>query len=295
MNINNEYYLSQNKISPDIWIFEKPEISTLKEKIYSNGTSIKNISDIKLNRGITTGLNKAFIIDEYIFKNLIKQDKNNEKIIKPVLRGKDFDKWKINYQNKYIICTKNGIDVKKEYPVIYNYLSNFENKLSKRYDQGNHWSNLRNCTYYNDFENKKIISQRVCKHPNFSLSNNKEYLLDSSIFIILNNENKYILEYLLMILNSNITEWYLKRIGHKLGTTGFLLSNQYMNQLIIPKLTLNEQKNIKTKVLELIKLKENEIHNQTKIKIIEKEFNEITYNLFNLTESEKQLIENDLK
>ena len=40
-----------------------------------------------MKRGLQTGLNEAFIIDANVRNELIDEDSNNEKFIKPVLRA----------------------------------------------------------------------------------------------------------------------------------------------------------------------------------------------------------------
>src|SRR5690606_11608047 len=45
--------------------------------------------DIKINFGIKTGYNEAFIIDKLKYEELINQDLNNKEILRPILRGRD--------------------------------------------------------------------------------------------------------------------------------------------------------------------------------------------------------------
>ncbi len=295
--INKEYYFKQSHISSDVWTFEKPEIYELKEKILKDNLLIKDIKEIKLFYGIKTGYNKAFIIDENIKESLIEQEKKDSKILKPVLRGKDIEKYKINYKNLYLICSKDGINVKKEYPIIYTYLKQYKKNLVKRSDQGTHYTNLRTCKYYDEFMKPKLIWQRVCKKPNFVLDNKQNfYIIDSMVFLTLDDYSTYLLEYLLMILNSNVIEWYLKRIGHKLGKSGFLLSNQYMEQLPIPYTSLENQRYFKQEVLKLIELKKGDDNRNSKlISECENNLNTKVYELFNLTSEEVNIIEKELK
>ena len=117
------------------------------------------------------------------------------------------------------------------------------------------------------------------------------------VFMTLTNENRLLLEYLLMILNSNVIEWYLKRIGHKLGKNGFLLSNQYMKQLPIPIIPIEKQIEFKSIVLNLIELKNKVSSNDklnNKINELEHSLNKIIYQLFDLNKNEIELIEKDL-
>ena len=69
---------------------------------------IGDIPDIKINNGIKTGYNKAFVIDKKTKDDLIAKDENNAQIIKPVLRGRDILRWKVNFEEKYLIKIVNA-------------------------------------------------------------------------------------------------------------------------------------------------------------------------------------------
>ena len=64
----------------------------------------KNIWDIQFFSGITSGLNEAFYMDqttnEYKLLNL---DKNNNEIIKPLLRGKDIKRYTYQFEDIYML------------------------------------------------------------------------------------------------------------------------------------------------------------------------------------------------
>ena len=119
--VGEEYYMKQAKLNSDSFIFNSPEIIDLRDKIFKNGEMIKNL-DIQINYGIKTGCNDAFIIDEETKNRLVSEDLNNKDIIKPLLRGRDINKWKISYKNLYLIHSIDGLDTNKKYPTIYNFL-----------------------------------------------------------------------------------------------------------------------------------------------------------------------------
>ena len=84
--VDNEFELEQIKLNDNYWCFEKPEVLDLKDKINKTGTPLKNISGLKFYRGILTGYNPAFVIDEKTKNNLIDEDFRNKDIIKPFKR-----------------------------------------------------------------------------------------------------------------------------------------------------------------------------------------------------------------
>ena len=69
------------------WAILSPAELNLKRKIEDIGKPLKDW-DINIYRGIITGCNEAFIIDEAKREQLIDQTQSQLKIIKPLLRGK---------------------------------------------------------------------------------------------------------------------------------------------------------------------------------------------------------------
>ncbi|WDL69954.1 hypothetical protein IP364_00280 [Helicobacter winghamensis] len=80
----------------------------------------------------------------------------------------------------------------------------------------------------------KISWQRVTQEPSFIMESDY-YLLDSMAF--LTSKSKERLLYILGFLNSKTIFYYFKNIGHLYADKGFLLSNQYVEKLPIPKIT----------------------------------------------------------
>ena len=103
---------------------------TIKEKIRIKGTQLKKLN-YKIFRGVLTGLNDAFIINENTKKQIIKKDKNSAKIIKKVLRGRDIFSYKINDPKLWLIFTKQGIDISK-FPAIEEHLTKFKSDLKPK-------------------------------------------------------------------------------------------------------------------------------------------------------------------
>ena len=143
IQVNNEYYMDQNRLSKDLWSFTNPRIFDLKDKIINKSTLLKDLK-IDMKYGLKTGFNKAYVIDYETYKNLISLNKNNAQIIKPILKGTDIDKFKIEFKNRYLIIVKHwqGEKLKDNYPDIYDYLIQYEDKLKQRGQVKNgqhHW------------------------------------------------------------------------------------------------------------------------------------------------------------
>lgn len=113
VEFNNKFFVNQDRLDEKSWSFEPPEILDLKDKINSKGIKLGSIKGLKINNGIQTGFNKAFIIDDETKNKLASSDSKNKDIIKPVLTGKNIKKWGIKYDNKFLILSKIGNYIKK--------------------------------------------------------------------------------------------------------------------------------------------------------------------------------------
>ncbi|MEO0041224.1 MAG: hypothetical protein RL329_672, partial [Bacteroidota bacterium] len=152
----NQILIEQEKLKPELWLLENDSKAALKLWIETNSQTIENTKSIAVYRGVTTGYNPAFIIDEDTRKALIKGDAKNDEIIKPLLQGRNIRKWVFLNSEYYLLQTDFDLDVPKVYPMIYNHLkNNFESELIIRSDKGKNWWNLRSCKYYSEFEKEK--------------------------------------------------------------------------------------------------------------------------------------------
>ena len=227
--VNDEYYLDQNRLNSNSFTFNSLEYLNLREKIVNQGILIKNL-DIQINFGIKTGFNEAFIIDEFTKNRLIEEDSKNEEIIKPLLKGRDINKWKIIFKDLYLIHSFDGLNTKKKYPSIFKYLSHYEEKLKNRSDKGKYWYNLRACKYDNLFEKEKILYAEIVPEPRF-VYDNDGFFMEATGFML--NSTTINLKYLVALLNSNLLFWYFKDIGYNLGGKGFRYKKIFIEQLPI--------------------------------------------------------------
>ena len=159
VKVNNRFHLDQTRLNEDSWVFERPEVLDLKDKINKQGTKIKDINGINIYYGIKTGFNEAFIITKEIKDKLIQSDPKNKEIIKPILRGRDIKKWTINYQELYLLYIPWNFPI-NDYPVIKDYLLRFKPSLERRPEVKSgrvNWYALSRYAsdYYGEFEKPK--------------------------------------------------------------------------------------------------------------------------------------------
>ncbi|MBU4487251.1 MAG: Eco57I restriction-modification methylase domain-containing protein, partial [Candidatus Delongbacteria bacterium] len=213
--IDNNFIIL-NDLSEDSWIILSKEEFRIKRKIERIGTPLKNW-DVKINYGIKTGFNEAFIIDGKKKDELIKSDPKSAEIIKPILRGRDIKRYKAEFADLWLLFIpwhfplhKNSSiqgasiqaenEFKRQFPLIYKHLFEYKEDLCKRNQAETgiryEWYAMQRCanTYYEEFEKEKIVwgniaySSSFIFEPKKALINAPANLLTSS-----NDDIKYIL------------------------------------------------------------------------------------------------------
>ena len=250
--------------------------------------------DIKINYGIKTGYNEAFIIDEETKERLIKEDKNSAEIIKPLLRGRDIDKYIYHNNGLYLINTHNGIKEKnippiniKDYPAIKKHLDKYYKQLEKRQDKVETPYNLRNCAYLEEFEKDKIVWTPVNGIYSFAYVEAGYYFNNSLFMITDNNNDTNKLKYLLAILNTATLKFGslitpLTEVGQY--TYG---SKEFMQTVPIPEADSKTKNNITKLVDDIIMLKKQDKDTTA----LEKKIDEIVYSLYGLSDEEVKVVE----
>jgi len=200
-------YVDSNSIecvfeTNETWIIADDSIRHLRKKISSIGTPLMKW-DININYGIKTGCDKAFFVSTDTRNAIIsscesKEEKiRTEAIIRPMLQGKNIRKFGIEWTNKWMINTHNGVKGKlrrinvDEYPAIKSHLDEYYSRLANRSDKGDTPYNLRNCAYIMEFDKPKIIYPETTKFMPFYLDE-KSFLTTKTCFIMVGEHISYL-------------------------------------------------------------------------------------------------------
>ena len=189
------------------WMLVRADEIKILNKIRENSITLAGYCKDKMRRGVTTGLNEAFIIGAETRDHLIAEDPKSAEIIKPCIVGDDIRKYEIQFRERYLIFTRRGVDV-EQYPAIKQYLNQYRAELEPKKSRaekhgrkvGNYrWYEIQDTTaYYTEFESPKIIYPIIAKEPRFTLDLDN-YFVNDKCFII--PQHDY---YLLALLNSRL-------------------------------------------------------------------------------------------
>lgn len=281
----NQFFYEQGSLNSQNWNLISKEKLKLLNKLSQKFPSLESLN-CQINLGLATGANDVFIIDEVKKAELIRQDAKNEEIIKPILRGRDIQKYVYDFANLYIILSRNEINIEKEYPTLYQYFDSFGQKFKERGAKGRHWTNLRAASFYDDFKLEKIIWIELSDKGRFALCTEEICLLNSAYFLIPPKELE--IKYLLGILNSKLIEFYLKSTANTsgVGTTRWI--NIYIKNFPIPVIPKTEQFAITEKVEQILSLKKADKEADTSS--LEKEIDTLVFALYGLEAAEVDLI-----
>ena len=256
-NSINDYLNTKRIVLYDLdkesWVIVDSDDFEIKNQIVKNGIQLKEW-DIEFYRGFLTGFNDAFFIDKEKKEELIRLEPKCEKIIKPLLRGRNICKFNYKFDDLFVIFIPwhfplNGDTAisgsslkaenafKNEYPIVFKHLLGFKDELSKRNKSETgiryEWYALQRpaATFAEEFEKEKLVWLSISDKPAFALDNRKMFVT-APAYIMTSKCNKY----LLTMLNSKAMEWYLDKVSSSTGQGTNQWSKIFVEQLPIPKL-----------------------------------------------------------
>ena len=188
------------------WVILSPIEASIKRKIEAVGTPLSEW-DISINYGIKTGCNEAFIIstarrDEILAacRDEAERERTAE-LIRPILRGRDIKRYGYEWAELWLIATfpSRHYDI-EQYPAVRDYLLSFgREKLEQtgatyirdgqefkaRKKTNNQWFETQDSiSYWEDFEQPKIIFQEIVQGSQFFLDSAGEFLCNDTCRII---------------------------------------------------------------------------------------------------------------
>ena len=280
----NEFNVTASLSSPD-----------LSAKLEAIGTQLGMLEHI--HSGITTGYDRALLIDGGTRKHLLAEDPNSRELIKrsPRISRKWIcePKYLIGILSSHIkqwpwshISSESAAEriFEKEYPAIHAHLSRHTNGLKKR-------SKTVQGKFYWEMSNKRLDptpKRSEIIYPQYPTSmqavyDSSEGIPTSSFHIIPTTDLS-----LLAILNSNCFQWYAKINYSKSINNQLTLTKRNMQKFPIAPRTEDQKAEISHIVQRIL-----EASNSPNVPNLEEEINMLVYDLYELTPAEIALIEEE--
>lgn len=287
--------------------------SLLMRKIETIGKPLKEWN-VTINYGIKTGFNEAFIIDTAKRDELIASDPKAAEIIKPMLRGRDVQRYATNWAGQWMIATFPSLKISiDEYPAVKEYLESFGKRLEQSGEKGsrkkssNKWFETQDqISYWQNFDKPKIIWGHIADRAKFTYDESG-ILANQKNFIMICENPKY----LSAILNSKMIEWYFSKIAVTTGE-GTLQWDKYkvellpiaiaddeaafinlVDEILSAKETLKKYKKHFDSLNAIDKIEIKEATEKLEARVIEceKEIDVMVYALYGLSEDEIKIVE----
>jgi len=232
---------------------------------------------------------------------------------KPLLKGDDVHRYQTLETSKIVIFPYKKIvdennhekailytekELKQNFPNGYAYLKECESILrdreSGKFNIDGEWFQFGRKQGILGAEDKKLIQPDISMGCNFTFDKDGEYYMTTTLYgYVKHSHIKESYKYYLAILNSNLLWWYLIKTGTTLANGFFRFKPDYINSFPLP-----ESKDIyKIKALEsladeITKAKKKNPKSDTKK--LETQIDELVYQLYDLTEEEIKIIENEI-
>jgi len=303
-NILNKHLLNISYVSESPWTIIKRAEQSIKNKINHYGKQLKEW-DLKINFGIKTGYNEAFIINKEKRDKLVSKDPNSDEIIRPILRGRGIEKYFTVWDGGYIISTFPSLNIDiNNYGSIKEYLESFLPKLEQsgkefinglgkkektRKKTSNKWFETQDqIGFINEFSKEKIIWKRIGSQLRFSYSDKEIYCLDSTC--IATGEK---IKYLTALLNSKLCSYQLFENSPRTGMGDLIISVQALEPLVVHYPTSHEEKLFDKIITQIIKVKRKNIN--ADILIFENRIDLMVFKLYSLTYDECKIIDPEIE
>ncbi len=230
LSIPSRRHLIRQSLLPDDrpWTFLPSDLQEIMDWIFTVGTPLKELK-VMIYYGIKTGYNKAFLIPTAVRNKLVNKNPRNAEIIVPIITGRCINRYHLSWNERWLILSKDGLNLSEHYPDVLAWLSQFKPTLKKRTDQGRYWFNLRPCRYYHEFQKPKITWKEIAMKPSF-FYDASGLLTDATTFILTGPDAT---KALCAVLNSIVSWFAIQQLGTTLAPTTLRYKREYTFNLPI--------------------------------------------------------------
>jgi hypothetical protein len=223
--VSHSKTIALTMLRDEAWTLDDPRIQRLLERIRRSGVPLKEFCKSSPMYGVKSGFNEAFYLDQAGRDRLVSEHARSAELIKPLLRGRDIDRWRPRRLDTFIILTRRGMDI-HDYPAIQRHLMKYRSSLEHRASE-QEWFELQASPgddFVHAMSQPKIVYQEIQFHSWFSLDT-AGACLNNKVFMLPTNDLA-----LLGVLCSPLMWWYLTRTlphmkDEALCPAGFLMED----------------------------------------------------------------------
>ncbi len=274
----------QALLKKDSWVLEDPILLQVFERLIDLGIPLGEFVEGHIYRGVVTGLNKAFVIDQDKRDDLIEDDPRSADLIRPWMRGRDIRKWQANSPGLYIIFANRGVDI-RHYSAIEDHLRWFRSDLEKRATAHLHpWYELQQPQegIFQEFSRPKIMWPDIARELRFAYDRTGSYMGNTAYSIPTNKM------WLLSVLNSSLVEFILCQITNSLRGGFMRLFYQYIAQVPIVAPRSEEQLELEALTNDIL----DPVNSSDQMEAIEREIDSIVFHTYGISAPERKLVLN---
>jgi hypothetical protein len=306
-SLRNEDFIPLCDVNEEAWIVLNEEELIINKALVEFGKPLRDWN-LEIYRGILTGFNGAFIIDQAKRDELVAEDNSSDEIIRPILKGREIQGYHVDWKNDYVIATFPSLNIEiEDFKAVRRYLESFQPKLNQtgetfinnkgvkektRKKSGNKWFETQDpIGFVAEFKKEKVIWKRIGSIMRFAYSDEEIYCLDSTC--IATGEK---IKYLTAVLNSKIGLYQLIKTSPQTGTGDQIISVQALEPLLVPypSIEIEEIFNVIVDYILFIKKSSESILNSISHEILSSTFEEvIDYMVYELY-FEKHMKENKI-
>ncbi len=245
------------------WQLEPVDVVQLLNKIENAGTPLEEWAGVKAYRGILTGLNEAFLIDDACKRKLIAEHGECGALVKPCLRGGDIGRWNSASTSLWMIVLPSSndrawpwadlgdaaeADFKARYPSLHRHLKPLEELLRKRQDKGRYWWELRSCAYWAEFDRPKLMYPEISWRLQWCLDSAGTFCNNTAYFIPTDDT------WVLAAANAPVTWWFAWRRAVHGKDEALRFIKEFVRDLPIPRPTPEQRQAADVTVRRLIEI-----------------------------------------
>lgn len=309
----DENIIIQNKLTTSTWILTSNENNDLLKKIVDGKSKLEDHCH-EITQGIRTGNLEVYY--DNLRKRLDVTSEIERTLCVNIFTGKNIKRYTSYLDLKKDILLfpyqKNFRPIHLEdFPKAKKYLEQHKKELLERKDSGKIFKETSKqwFEYWDSkpitFTSPKIVFPDISSHNNFYLDKQGYPYLNTCYGIFLKDEGLY--EIMLGLLNSRLIEYFVKKISPFLRGGFYRYKSSYMKQIPIPSIIKEENnasiqrlKNLTNQMLESkkqlanAKTENEKEYLEKKCSIIDKQIDQLVYELYGLTEEEIKIVEESL-